>query len=478
MKVKLLLMITALVFVATAGFSLIVQSDRICEAKAAEKLTWQDYEITNQFQQWQGQGTSKNPYIISGAIDLARLAYMVNGGDFDIANSSSGNQFVDTYFKLTNHIDLSSRAWVAIGGSNRHFRGNFNGDGYWIKLPDTIMAEVTSFNRHFGLFGSITDATIQNLVIHGDVKTLSSTVSWSPTSTLRVGMLAGQSGNSRIKNVLNHSNFTSAEENGSLIVGGLIGEASGAGSNARKVNLANYGDITLGETLIVGGLIGRGIDVLIANSYNKGDIEISNTNMNFSEGGIGGIIGAHRMSLQGIGYENVVNFGKIQEFPVRFGQIHGARELTGLFKAVNVFGLEDTLLFHLSGLDQAVTNLFGTVNQDLTINWLSDEYGYNNMLDQLNSATGPGFMPWIFQEETLGQNFVWKRSYPNGENGNNGNGENGENGNGNGYKKNPNGTKAPPWWAILLICVGGVLLIGVTGVGVWMFIRKKKEPVA
>lgn len=65
-----------------------------------------------------GNGSEEEPFLISNGGQLARLAQEVNEG-----KESNYN------YKLTKHINLSSRNWVPIGNTEHPFKGNFNGNG-------------------------------------------------------------------------------------------------------------------------------------------------------------------------------------------------------------------------------------------------------------------------------------------------------------------------------------------------------------
>ena len=69
-----------------------------------------------------GTGSSSDPYLISNAGQLARLAQQVN----------SGKTFSGTFFRMTGDIDLSTRDWTPIGTEDNGFCGTFDGAGHHI----------------------------------------------------------------------------------------------------------------------------------------------------------------------------------------------------------------------------------------------------------------------------------------------------------------------------------------------------------
>lgn len=79
-----------------------------------------------------GNGTSGNPYQIENVAHLQYLAEQVN----------KGNTYADTFFILTNHLDLSSVcgingsdtvSWTPIGNEKNPFKGVFKGGNHTIK---------------------------------------------------------------------------------------------------------------------------------------------------------------------------------------------------------------------------------------------------------------------------------------------------------------------------------------------------------
>ena len=96
-----------------------------------------------------GDGTEKNPYVITTEKELRAFAARV-----DAERMNAG-----LFFKLGGDIDVSSANWTPIGNS-RQFTGIFDGDGHKITGLN-IPAEANV--RYAGLFGRINGATIKNL---------------------------------------------------------------------------------------------------------------------------------------------------------------------------------------------------------------------------------------------------------------------------------------------------------------------------
>ena len=114
-----------------------------------------------------GKGTKDDPYQIATGSQLAYFAERVNAEKY-------GEKYADTYFELTEDIDLGGKEWTPIGetvadlilGGTHYFAfaGNFDGNGYIIKNL-TIGTETSPYSGDVcGLFGA-TSGTIEDVVL-------------------------------------------------------------------------------------------------------------------------------------------------------------------------------------------------------------------------------------------------------------------------------------------------------------------------
>ena len=114
-----------------------------------------------------GKGTKDDPYQIATGSQLAYFAERVNAEEY-------GEKYADTYFELTEDIDLGGKEWTPIGetvadlilGGTGYFAfaGNFDGNGYIIKNL-TIGTETSPYSGDVcGLFGA-TSGTIEDVVL-------------------------------------------------------------------------------------------------------------------------------------------------------------------------------------------------------------------------------------------------------------------------------------------------------------------------
>mgnify|MGYP001065391181 FL=1 len=163
---------------------------------------WGGMEMSDHFD---GEGTKENPYQINSAKDLKLLAYNVANEEVD--------GYEGCYFSLSRDISLSdSASWLPIGyftelgdSEPKPFKGNFDGQGYRVynlKISDTTQ-------DYAGLFGSLHGATVENLVVDGQVNARS-----------KAGILAGESNDSTIRNC-----NVKGQVRGTGVMGGVVGEA-------------------------------------------------------------------------------------------------------------------------------------------------------------------------------------------------------------------------------------------------------------
>ena len=114
-----------------------------------------------------GKGTKDDPYQIANGSQLAYFAKRVNAEEY-------GEKYADTYFELTEDIDLGGKEWTPVGetvadlimGGHEYFvfSGNFDGNGYTIKNL-TIGTETSPYSGDVcGLFGA-TSGTIEDEVL-------------------------------------------------------------------------------------------------------------------------------------------------------------------------------------------------------------------------------------------------------------------------------------------------------------------------
>lgn len=107
-----------------------------------------------------GEGTESEPYKITGAGDLTKLAIMTNVGMINTQGK---------FFQLTTDIDMvGEEAWMPIGTDYNPFSGTFlggNGSGGNRSISNLMHKRIPG---HVGLFGRLKDATIKNVTVSGE----------------------------------------------------------------------------------------------------------------------------------------------------------------------------------------------------------------------------------------------------------------------------------------------------------------------
>jgi len=113
-----------------------------------------------------GKGTKDDPYQIATGSQLAYFAKRVNAEEY-------GEKYADTYFELTEDIDLGGKEWTPVGetvadlimGGHEYFvfSGNFDGNGYTIKNL-TIGTETSPYSGD--VCGLFEDVVLENVSIN------------------------------------------------------------------------------------------------------------------------------------------------------------------------------------------------------------------------------------------------------------------------------------------------------------------------
>lgn len=209
-----------------------------------------------------GDGTSSSPYGIATAVQLAKLAELVNTGSLPYAETG-------IYYRLTADIDLSGyqsgEGWVPIGGDFGHaFKGNFDGGGRVITGVYSKRSEIYN-----GLFGYVNGGMVQNLgVVGASIKGASN-----------VGGVAGSiDGDSTVQNCY------------------VTGVVSGTGSNIGGIAGRVDDNTELQNCYVTGAVSGMGSNVgglagivdgngAVRNCYTTGAVSGTGNNV----GGVAGI---------------------------------------------------------------------------------------------------------------------------------------------------------------------------------------------
>ena len=222
-----------------------------------------------------GKGTKDDPYQIATGSQLAYLGESMKSGAY-------GEKFQDTYFELTEDIDLGGKEWTPIGYTvadlimGRHeyfvFSGNFDGKGYTIKNL-TIGTETSPYSGDVcGLFGAtsgtIEDVVLENVSINYVGGNHSSGYGFRMGGAL-VGYSMGDIVNCTVTGL-----DMKAGSDGSYVtlnsIGGLVGIQDGDTTVSHSRVSGKIEESTKKGN--VGGFVGNISGLNISNCYAKGDV--------------------------------------------------------------------------------------------------------------------------------------------------------------------------------------------------------------
>ncbi|MBD5391018.1 hypothetical protein HDR67_03330 [bacterium] len=171
------------------------------------------------------------------------------------------NKTKDAYYKLTADIDCGG-SLASIFNSGNIFTGHFDGDNH--KIYNFKMDS----NQYTGLFGYVSGATIQNLVLEG--------VSYDSTrSNTYLGALAGHVKHSTISNITIKD--VTISHSGQTTTFGYIGGCVGLAENSVITN-CSVTDLSIVTPyarlkMYVGGFVGENKNSKISDCYVSGKIE-------------------------------------------------------------------------------------------------------------------------------------------------------------------------------------------------------------
>lgn len=233
-----------------------------------------------------GLGTSDKPYLIFTAYQLDRA-----------------RDFLSSSFKIMADINISpdsyssrnynsGEGWLPIGNETAPFTGEMDGNGKTI----SGLSIYRPTENYVGLFGSIKDASIANIII-----ATGSTVIGNKYVGAIAGYAVADAKSVSINSCQNSANIEGTES-GSY-QGGIVGSVVAAANSLLIADCSNYGSVdSVGSFAagIVGYAEAKNSALTVKNSINNGSV-------NASKGWIGGILGVGKTvsgSLDITGCEN------------------------------------------------------------------------------------------------------------------------------------------------------------------------------
>ena len=258
-----------------------------------------------------GEGTEANPFQITTAEELAKLAELVNAGNTD---------YNAAHYKMMNDLDLNvepyntGQGWTPIGNrtsadlaTNQTFRGVFDGNGY--KITGLFINRAQTFQ---GLFGYNVGGTFKNLGIENASITANNNIGilvgnlqggnvincWTSGNISGTGTVGGIAGLAQTQNADNHRilvNFENSYSTANVtssgaIAGGLIGNFNGVDGVFEPLTMTSCyatGNVTT-ATNRAGGLFGYVRNAVVTSCYATGSVTMTGSNTQSQAGGLGG----------------------------------------------------------------------------------------------------------------------------------------------------------------------------------------------
>ena len=113
-----------------------------------KRVLWEDEIVVSEFE---GSGTSRDPYQIKTVEDLILMMNYVNNGTYN----PNGIKYKDSFFILMNDLELNEKFWTPIGTDSNAFNGYFNFNKHNISgVYTAYFYNPVSYNGLFGVLGT------------------------------------------------------------------------------------------------------------------------------------------------------------------------------------------------------------------------------------------------------------------------------------------------------------------------------------
>ncbi|MBQ9218346.1 MAG: dockerin type I repeat-containing protein [Muribaculaceae bacterium] len=237
-----------------------------------------------------GDGTEQNPWVISTAADLARLAHESNSGP-------TTKHYAGKHFVLGGDITLDSSfegITAALNGTAavnapRWFRGVIDGAGHAINALNITSTGTYGLVGLVGFLGP--DGMVRGLTIG----------SGSVQGTKFVGAVVGKSYGT-VTHVANRAHVTVTTGNASAGSGGIVGYVGPLGLVS---DLVNYGKVT--NTTASGICYTAGVVGTVVGNGSRTFERLANYGNVSGPMGVAGVVASSRL----VSYDDVVNYGEI-----------------------------------------------------------------------------------------------------------------------------------------------------------------------
>lgn len=365
-------------------------------ASLPAQITWKMF-AANEFAG--GSGTEEDPYLISTPNQLAKIA----------KDCDNGNDWLDTYFLLTDDIDLKGYSWEPIGGttSETTFWGHIDGGGHslanmqvyqpsgyftagFVSTLDaegsirrlTIASGSVTGSACAGAFAAICSGVIEDCTNHASVDATMSMGGYAGgiAGYLRQSLNGGDA-NQRITRCVNYGSVSASNNNG-MVAGGIVASAY---LNSTIEQCANLGAVNAGNAT-AGGIVGivGSTGVKVTDCYNTADIL---TGQLLQAGGIVGMVGDAKGASVDVTISNCYNAGYIGTDEEYHPQQNNS--IVGFVMAPAKATLNNC--FHdIDVCDVVMVNESGSPTINNCRNLTTDEMTAEAFVEELNGYSGEG----------------------------------------------------------------------------------------
>ena len=261
-----------------------------------------------------GSGTETDPYLIETAANLAYLAEKVNEG----YQAQGMAVFAETYFLMTDDLDLNNISWTPIGNVDMNMEGYFFAgifDG-WYHYIDHL--RIQSNADVCGLFAGLGGRIKGNTVSNGIVKRLSVTNgNIISTGTGAAGIVGGVAGDGMVSEC-SFSGTITVNNNGSYC--GAGGITALAAEHASITECSFHGSVSASNSNFMGaagagGIVGIAMDTAFINHcYNAATVAGNAMMASVAAGIVGATLQQNEVSIwncYNVGTVNAITKGGI-----------------------------------------------------------------------------------------------------------------------------------------------------------------------
>ena len=261
-----------------------------------------------------GSGTQTDPYLIETAANLAYLAEKVNEG----YQTTGSAVFRNTYFLLTDDLDLNNLNWTPIGTVDMNMDGYFFAgifDGWYHNIDHL---KIQSDADVCGLFAGLGGKIIGNTVSNGMIMRLSVTNGdITSTGAGAAGIVGGVASDGLVSECSFSGTITVSTSGTFCGAGGIVAMAA---ERASITECSFHGSVSASNSNFMGaagagGIVGIAMDTAFINHcYNAGTVTGSALMLSVAAGIVGATLQQNEVSIwncYNVGTVNAITKGGI-----------------------------------------------------------------------------------------------------------------------------------------------------------------------